>query len=133
MKKTLRIAARLAALRACAALAALVALHGAHAQPASPKPPGLYVSEFEVTDAEKIRPYSAQVESTFVPFGGRWVVRGGQVKSLEGEPTKRVVVIAFPSLEQAQAWYDSPAYGAIRPIRHQNAKSKVFIVEGFSN
>ena len=132
MKKTLRMAAS----GACA-LAALVALHGANAQPsATPsgtKPPALYVSEFEVTDAEKIRPYSAQVESTFRPFGGRWVVRGGQVKSLEGEPSKRVVVIAFPSLEQAQAWYDSPAYGAIRPIRHQNAKSKVFIVEGLSN
>lgn len=69
---------------------------------------------------------------TFTPFGGRYVVRGGQVASLEGNATKRIVMIAFPSLQQAQAWYDSSAYKAIRPIRQQSTKSKVFIVEGLS-
>jgi hypothetical protein len=38
--------------------------------------------------------------------------------------------VAFDSMEQAQAWYDSPSYRAIRPIRHQSAKSRVYIVEG---
>jgi len=112
------------------ALAAMFPLQSAHAQASSTKPPAFYVSEFEVTDPEGIRPYSAAVESTFAPFGGRYVVRGGQAKALEGEATKRIVMIAFPSFEQAQAWYDSPAYRAIRPIRHQSAKSRVFIVEG---
>ena len=124
MKRT----ARIAAVGAFAA-AALLPLR-AHAQTSSTKPPAFYVSEFEVTDPEGIRPYSAAVESTFTPFGGRYVVRGGQAKALEGEATKRIVMIAFPSFEQAQAWYDSPAYRAIRPIRHQSAKSRVFIVEG---
>ncbi|QRN98491.1 DUF1330 domain-containing protein [Archangium violaceum] len=102
-----------------------------YAQAASAaKPPAFYISEFELTDAEGIRPYSAAVESTFAPFGGRYVVRGGKVTSLEGEPTKRIVMIAFPSMEQAQAWYDSPKYREIMPIRHRSAKSRVFIVEG---
>ena len=114
-------------------LATLLTFHAAHAQLSPAKPPAFYISEFEVTDAEGIRPYSAAVESTFAPFGGRYVVRGGQVTSLEGEATKRIVMIAFPSVEQAQAWYDSPAYRAIRPIRHRSAKSKVFIVEGLPN
>ena len=125
MKRTTRIAAAVAF-----ALAALLPLHAADAQASSNKPPAFYISEFEVTDPEGIRPYSAAVESTFTPFGGRYVVRGGQAKALEGEATKRIVMIAFPSFEQAQAWYDSPAYRAIRPIRHQSAKSRVFIVEG---
>jgi uncharacterized protein (DUF1330 family) len=38
-------------------------------------------------------------------------------------------MIAFDSMEQAQAWYDSPAYRAIRPIRHKSATSRVYIVE----
>jgi uncharacterized protein (DUF1330 family) len=106
----------------------------AHAQaPAAAKPPAFYVSEFEVTDPEGIKPYSAAVESTFVPFGGRYVVRGGKVAALEGEATKRIVMIAFPSMEQAQAWYDSPTYRELRPIRHKSAKSRVFIVEGAAN
>ena len=120
--------ARIACLGA-SLLAALVSFHVARAQSPAAKP-AFYVSEFEVTDPEGIRPYSAAVDATFAPFGGRYVVRGGQVKSLEGEATKRIVMIAFPSLEQAQAWYDSPAYRAIRPIRHKSSKSKVFIVEG---
>jgi len=125
MKRTARIAAA-----AAFALAALLPLRAAYAQASSNKPPAFYISEFEVTDPEGILPYSAAVESTFTPFGGRYVVRGGQAKALEGEATKRIVMIAFPSFEQAQAWYDSPAYRAIRPIRQQSAKSRVFIVEG---
>jgi quinol monooxygenase YgiN/uncharacterized protein (DUF1330 family) len=98
--------------------------------PPATKAPAYYVSEFELTDAEAIKPYSAQVEATFKPFGGYYFVRGGQVSSLEGGPIKRIVMIAFPSLEQAQAWYDSPQYREIRPIRLRSAKSRVYIVEG---
>lgn len=115
-----------------AAFAALVVpMRVAHPQPSpTASAPAYYISEFELTDAEGIKPYSAAVESTFTPFGGRYVVRGGQAKSLEGDATKRMVIIAFPSFEQAQRWYDSPAYRAIQPIRHRSAKSRVFIVEG---
>jgi uncharacterized protein (DUF1330 family) len=49
---------------------------------------------------------------------------------LEGDAPKRVVVTEFPSLEQARAWYNSPAYSAIRPIRQSAAKSQVFLAEG---
>ena len=105
-----------------------------HAQPMTEaKPPAYYISEFVLTDPEGIRPYSAAVESTFAPFGGRYVVRGGKVASLEGEPAKRLIMIAFPSMEQAQAWYDSPRYRELMPIRHRSAKSRVFIMEGFAN
>jgi uncharacterized protein (DUF1330 family) len=105
----------------------------AQGQASQAKPPAYYISEFELTDAEGIRPYSAAVESTFAPFGGRYAARGGKVVSLEGGPSKRIIMIVFPSLEQAQAWYDSPRYREIMPIRHRSAKSRVFIMEGVSN
>jgi uncharacterized protein (DUF1330 family) len=110
----------------------MVAVHAQ--QPAAPKRPTYYISEFELTDPEGIKPYSARVESTFVPFSGRYIVRGGNPQSLEGDaPKGRFVVIAFDSVEQAQAWYNSPAYAEIRPIRHNSAKSRVMILEGIAN
>ena len=97
------------------------------------QPGAYYLSEFELTDAEGIRPYSAAVESTFRPYGGWYVVRGGKVTSLEGAPTQRFIMIAFPSMERAQAWYDSENYRAIRPIRHRSATSRVFILGALPN
>jgi uncharacterized protein (DUF1330 family) len=127
-KRTLLRTACVAAVLALTALGA-----GGQAQTSRARPPAYYISEFELTDAEGIRPYSAAVESTFAPFGGRYAARGGKVVSLEGEPSKRVIMIVFPSLEQAQAWYDSPRYREIMPIRHRSARSRVFIMEGVAN
>ena len=97
---------------------------------AKPTAPAYYVSEFELTDPEGIKPYSAAVEASFTPFGGRYLVRGGRVESREGEPAKRIVMIGFPSLERARAWYDSPRYQELMPIRLRSARSRVYIVEG---
>jgi uncharacterized protein (DUF1330 family) len=58
-------------------------------------------------------------------------VRGGKTRALEGEaPKGYVVVIGFDSVEKAREWYDSPAYEAIRPIRQNATKSRIFIAEG---
>jgi Domain of unknown function (DUF1330) len=82
-----------------------IALKGPHAQaPSASKLPAFYISEFEVTDPEGLKPYSARVASTFEPFGGRYIVRGGTIAPLEGEaPKGRIVIIAFESIEKAQA------------------------------
>ncbi len=58
---------------------------------------------------------------------GRVRVGAGNYKVLN---RRRCPFIAFDSMERAQAWYDSPAYRAIRPIRHKSATSRVYIVEG---
>jgi len=110
----------------------LAAASGPHAQEApAGKARAFYISEFVVTDREGMKPYSAQVESTFRPFGGRYIVRGGKISTLEGEgPKGGMVVIEFDSRDQAQAWYDSPAYRRLMPIRHKSATSRVYIVEG---
>lgn len=104
-------------------------------EPSASQKPAYYISEFTVTDSEGIKPYSAQVESTFKPFSGRYIVRGGgDIASLEGtEQRDRVVIIAFDSMEKAQAWYNSPEYTKLRPIRQKSATSRVFIVDGVPN
>jgi uncharacterized protein (DUF1330 family)/quinol monooxygenase YgiN len=97
--------------------------------PATRTQRAFYIAEFAVTDPEALKPYSARVESTLAPFGGRFIKRGGTIAPLEGEPPKGMVVIAFDSMENAQAWYDSPAYREIRPIRHRSARTRAYIVE----
>jgi len=119
------------------ALAALagVSIGGAgakaiHAQQAK-VPPAYVIAEVEVTDLTSMQKYGEKVPETLAPFTHHYVVHSNKIQALEGEPPKGgVVVIAFDSAEKARAWYDSPAYGAIRPIRQSAAKSRIFIVEG---
>jgi uncharacterized protein (DUF1330 family) len=85
-----------------------------------------------VTDDETMREYAKQVPATLEPFGGQFLVRGGQIDLAEGEwTTPRVVVIAFPSLEHARNWYHSEAYQAIIQTRFAGARTDFFMfVEG---
>jgi uncharacterized protein (DUF1330 family) len=125
MKKKFLLASILSA---CAA--AVVTAMPTRAQVSGSQAPRAYfISEFKVTDPEGIRPYSTAVEATFKPFGGRFVVRGGKVVSVEGAPIDRVIMIAFPSRDLAQAWYASDAYGVIRPIRQRSAEARVYIMD----
>lgn len=93
-------------------------------------PPGYVISEVDVTDPAAYQEYAKKAPETLVPFGGHYLVRAGKTQTVEGDAPKRIVVIAFDSAEKARAWEDSPAYGAIKPIRHNAAKSRIYIVEG---
>jgi uncharacterized protein (DUF1330 family) len=114
-------------------LAGAAGSHAIHAQ--GVKAPLVYlISEADViTDPTGVKEYGAKVLETLAPFNGHYhfVVRGGKTESLDGDaPPKGIVVIAFDSSEQAHAWYESPAYAAIRPIRQAAVKGRMFIVEG---
>ena len=100
-----------------------------HARPAAVLP-GYVVAEVDVTDPATFQKYADKAPGTITASGGHYVIRGGKSVSVEGEPPKRFVVIQFDSVEKAKAWEDSPAYEAIKPIRHSSAKSRVFIIEG---
>ena len=110
----------------------LIGVAGAKAiHAAQTKPPAAYlIAEVDITDPTTFQKYSAQVPGTLAPFGGHYLVRRGKTMSLEGDAPKGIVVIAFDSMEKAQGWEDSPAYDAIKPIRHSSAKSRLFIAEG---
>jgi uncharacterized protein (DUF1330 family) len=118
------------AILAGAALGA-AAVQGLHAQA---KAPGYFIAEVDVTDAKAFsEDYSPKVPPTVQPFGGHWLVRGGRTVENDGEPPKpRIIVIAFDSLDKAQAWRDSPGYKALVPIRDRAARVRSFFVEGVS-
>jgi uncharacterized protein (DUF1330 family) len=100
-----------------------------HAQQAKVAP-GYVVAELEVTDPAIMQKYVEQLPATLAPFNHRYVVLDSKPQSLEGEPAKRVVIIAFDSVEKAREWYDSQAYAAVKPLRLSAAKTRVFIAEG---
>ena len=49
---------------------------------------------------------------------------------LEGSSERDLIVIAFPDRAVARAWYGSPAYQALLPLRRRNARGEVFLIEG---
>ena len=96
-------------------------------------PPGYVIAEVEVTDPTTMQKYGEKVPETLAPFNHHYLVRGHNLQALEGEPPKGgIVIIAFDSAQKAREWWDSPAYDAIKPIRHSAAKSRIFIVEGIA-
>jgi uncharacterized protein (DUF1330 family) len=100
---------------------------------AQAKPPGYFVFDIEVTNSQGYQPVIDRTPATLVPYGGRFLIRGGPPKVLEGAAPNRFGIIAFDSVEKAQAWYDSPATKEVTAIRTQTAKSRTFLIEGASN
>ncbi len=90
------------------------------------------LADVEILDPEPYREYQQRALATFEPFGGRYLVRGGRLEALEGDwAPRRLVIIEFPSFEQAKAWYESPAYQEILPIRERYARTNFLtLVEG---
>jgi uncharacterized protein (DUF1330 family) len=112
------------------AVLGIVGAKAIHAQQVK-APPGYVIAEVDVNDAATFQKYAEKVPGTLAPYNAHYIVRGGKIEAVEGDaPKGRFVVIAFDSVEKARAWENSPAYEAIKPIRHSSAKSRVFIAEG---
>jgi uncharacterized protein (DUF1330 family) len=93
-------------------------------------PKAYVVNEIQVSNAEKYKEYADQVPETLKPFGGIFLVRGGNGVVLDGAALAgRVVVLEFPSRAQAMAWHESAAYQKILSIRNANSTSRVYIVD----
>ena len=89
------------------------------------------IAQIDVHDPETYAKYTAQTPASVAPFGGEFVVRAGPWESIEGDPPRsRVVVIKFPSMERAKAWYNSETYQEIVEIRKMASEGSLFFVEG---
>jgi uncharacterized protein (DUF1330 family) len=89
------------------------------------------IGEIEVVDPAAYEEYRKQVLAVVTRYGGRFLVRGGEVDPKEGGWTpKRIVVLEFPSMAQARKWYDSPEYAPLIKLRQKASKGKLILVEG---
>lgn len=91
------------------------------------------VSELTVTDPTLFKEYMTRGAAALAKYGGRFLARGGDVEVFEGEPpASRVVILEFPSREQAEAWWNSPDYAEAREYRSASSKGKAYLVPGYS-
>jgi uncharacterized protein (DUF1330 family) len=79
---------------------------------------------------DEVLEYIERIQGTLDPFGGRFLVHGAEVDVKEGPWPGTIVIIEFPDMGAAQAWYDSDAYQAILPLRTNNIDGSAVIVEG---
>ena len=89
------------------------------------------IGDIEVTDQAVYEDYRKQVPAVLSKYGGKFLVRGGRVEALEGGwSPRRLVVLEFPSMEQAQKWYRSSEYAPLIKLRQKGSRGKILIVEG---
>jgi uncharacterized protein (DUF1330 family) len=74
--------------------------------------------------------YIERIQGTLDPFAGRFLVHGATVEVIEGSWPGTVVIIEFPDSERARAWYESPAYQEILPLRTNHIDGDAILVEG---
>ena len=93
--------------------------------------PAYVIYQGEVTDPDRYEEYKVVAAAAIAAAGGRYVVRGGDVEVLEGEPPAgRTVVLEFPSMQAALAWYHGDAYAAARTLREGAARARMYAVDG---
>ncbi len=89
------------------------------------------IADIEVIDSAGFAEYRQKVPATIAQYGGRYLVRGGAVETLEGIwSPKRCVVLEFPSMAQLKTWYTSPEYAPLIAIRERTTRSNLVVTEG---
>jgi uncharacterized protein (DUF1330 family) len=95
--------------------------------------PAYVINDMEVTDPQLFEEYKKLSPPTVAQYGGRFLVRGGHAETAEGNwSPRRLVILEFPSLQQARAWIDSPEYAPARRMRHLSSVSNIVLVEGIA-
>ena len=89
------------------------------------------IGDIEVTNPDLMGKYAGKVGSTVEAHGGKAIVRGGATETVEGEwQPKRLVVLKFPDMAAAKAWYNSPEYQAALPMHLEAARGTLFMFPG---
>ena len=90
-----------------------------------------FIVDLEVTDRDRFKDYADAVPSTISAYGGRYLIAGGSVETIEGDwDPKRIIVIEFESLERAREWWGSEKYRELRELRRETSQAKILLVNG---
>ena len=89
------------------------------------------VVEIEVLDPERYETYKQLAPPSIAQYGGRYVARGGDQTMLEGAwSPERLVILEFPSVDQAKAWWNSAEYAEAKALRQAVARTQMIVVAG---
>jgi uncharacterized protein (DUF1330 family) len=89
------------------------------------------VVDVDVTDPVRYENYKKAAQASIPVYGGRYLARGAAVEVLEGEWTpKRLVILEFPTVERARAWWASTEYAEGKALRQATARTDMVLTEG---
>ena len=89
------------------------------------------VGQLEIHDGSWAQVYGAKTDALIQKYGGRIITRAsGSIESLEGEGTvpSAVVILEFPSKEQAKAWYTDPEYADMIRLRRTGSDAEILLL-----
>jgi uncharacterized protein (DUF1330 family) len=93
--------------------------------------PAYMIARINVTDPEQYKNYIAATPAIIEKFGGKFIARGGETVTLEGErETRRIAVVEFPALDNIREFYDSAEYKAAMKLREGAAELDILGVAG---
>ena len=93
--------------------------------------PAYVLVEVSVHDPKDYEEYKKLTPATIAAYDGKFVVRGGQTETLEGNwQPERIVVLEFPTVKRAKEWWSSDMYSKAKVIRQRAAKTKMIVVQG---
>jgi uncharacterized protein (DUF1330 family) len=81
-------------------------------------------------DPVELQTYNDAVAETLQGHNVKLLARYGRKEVLEGAEHEGIVILEFPTMEEAKAWYESPAYQKVRVHRYNSAEYRAVIVEG---
>jgi uncharacterized protein (DUF1330 family) len=94
--------------------------------------PAYIIARVDVRDPQRYREYTARTPRAVARFGGRFIVRGGEVTTLEGQAeTRRIVVVEFPTFEKAKAFYADAGYSDVKKYREGAGDAQFILVDGY--
>lgn len=94
--------------------------------------PAYLLANIRVKDAALFAEYRDKVAPLIAAHGGRYLIRGGAVSPVEGEPAfARVVVLEFPDMAKLRGFYDSADYAPLIALRQRASEGDVALIEGY--
>jgi len=89
------------------------------------------IVDVSITDQKDYEEYKKLTPAAIAAYDGKFIVRGGQTETLEGNwVPERIVVLEFPTVERAKEWWNSEIYSNAKIIRQRAANTKMIVVEG---
>jgi uncharacterized protein (DUF1330 family) len=113
---------------AAAAIAVALAATG-YAQDA--QPPGYMIANYTIDDQAGFQKYMEEAGPLAPKYGGKIIVFNLNATAVEGKPKSVMAIAEFPSVADAQRFYNSPEYTAARKFRIASTEGSVVITEGF--
>ena len=85
----------------------------------------------EYLDKESFKLYAETEPESVKKFGGKYLVRAGEFKSMQGKwDFTRNVIIEFPTYEKALEWYNSDIYKPLKELRQKGSQGNIIIIKG---